>query len=64
VLASYAVVTLAFLSVATWSFIAQRSAARETRLVRTGYFPLALAMRDLVAKQDTYNTQLNHITAA
>jgi len=64
VLASYALVTLAFASVASWSFIAQRSAARETKLVRTGYFPLALAMRDLVAKQDTYNTQLNHITAA
>jgi signal transduction histidine kinase len=64
VLASYVLVTLAFASVATWSVIAQRSAARETRLVRTGYFPLALAMRDLVAKQDTYNTQLNHITAA
>jgi two-component system NtrC family sensor kinase len=53
-----------FASVAGWSFMAQRSAARETRLVRAGYLPLALAVRDLVAKQDTWNTQLNHITSA
>jgi signal transduction histidine kinase len=64
VLASYALVTLAFAAVAGWSIVTQRSAAEETRLVRTGYFPLALAVRDLVAKQDTWNTQLNHITAA
>jgi len=64
VLGSYALVTLAFALVAGWSIFAQRSAAHETRLVRTGYFPLALAVRDLVAKQDTWNTQLNHITAA
>jgi len=64
VLGSYALVTLAFALVAGWSIVAQRSAAHETRLVRTGYFPLALALRDLVAKQDTWNTQLNHITAA
>jgi two-component system, NtrC family, sensor kinase len=32
--------------------------------MRSGYFPLALSVRDLVAKQDTWNTQLNHITAA
>ncbi len=64
VLGSYALVTLAFALVAGWSIVAQRSAAQETRLVRTGYFPLALAVRDLVAKQDTWNTQLNHITAA
>jgi two-component system, NtrC family, sensor kinase len=64
VLASYALVTLAFASVAAWSFSAQRSAARETRLVRAGYLPLALAVRDLAAKQDTWNTQLNHITSA
>jgi signal transduction histidine kinase len=64
VLASYAIVTLAFALVAAWSVFTQRAAARETKLVRTGYFPLALSVRDLVAKQDTWNTQLNHITAA
>ncbi|HEY3497093.1 MAG TPA: HAMP domain-containing sensor histidine kinase [Polyangiaceae bacterium] len=64
VLASYALVTLAFASVAGFSIVSQHTAARETELVRNGYFPLALAVRDLVAKQDTWNTQLNHITAA
>ena len=64
VLASYAFVTLAFACVAGFSVVSQRTAARETELVRDGYFPLALAVRDLVAKQDTWNTQLNHITAA
>jgi len=64
VLASYALVTLAFASVAGFSIVSQRTAARETELVRNGYFPLALTLRDLVAKQDTWNTQLNHITAA
>lgn len=64
VLVSYAIVTLAFAFVAAWSVYTQRVAARETKLVRSGYFPLALTVRDLVAKQDTWNTQLNHITAA
>ncbi len=32
--------------------------------MRSGYFPLALSVHDLVAKQDTWNTQLNHATAA
>ncbi len=64
VLGSYAVIMLAFALVAGWSVLAQRNAAREARLMRSGYFPLALSVRDLVAKQDTWNTQLNHITAA
>jgi two-component system, NtrC family, sensor kinase len=64
VLASYVFVTLAFASVAAFSIVSQRTSARETELVRNGYFPLALAVRDLVAKQDTWNAQLNHITAA
>lgn len=32
--------------------------------MRNGYLPLALALRGLVANQDTWNTQLNHITTA
>lgn len=64
VLVSYAIVTLAFALVAAWSVYTQRVAARETKLVSSGYLPLALTVRDLVAKQDTWNTQLNHITAA
>jgi hypothetical protein len=43
---------------------AQRQAVAEADLMRSGYFPLALAVRDVVAKQDTWNTQLNHSTSA
>src|SRR3954468_9176171 len=64
VLASYALIMIAFALVAGWSVLAQRKASEEARLMRSGYFPLALSVRDLVAKQDTWNTQLNHITAA
>ncbi|HEY2409913.1 MAG TPA: HAMP domain-containing sensor histidine kinase [Polyangiaceae bacterium] len=64
VLGSYAIIMIAFALAAGWSVVAQRNAAREARLVRTGYFPLAFSVHDLVAKQDTWNTQLNHITAA
>jgi two-component system, NtrC family, sensor kinase len=62
VLLSYAVVTAAFALAASWSVVALRNSSREADLMRSGYLPLALALRDLVANQDTWNTQLNHIT--
>jgi len=64
VMLSYAGVALAFASVATWSVLAQERAAREAEAMRSGYLPLALALRDAVASQDTFNSQLNHITTA
>ena len=64
VLLSYAIVTAAFALVAGWGVIAQRNAAREADLMRSGYLPLSIALRDVVANQDTWNTQLNHITSA
>jgi two-component system, NtrC family, sensor kinase len=64
VLLSYAIVTAAFALVAGWGVIAQRNAARDADLMRSGYLPMSLAVRDVVANQDTWNTQLNHITAA
>jgi len=64
VLASYAIVTLAFALATSFSFLAQRAAATEMRLVQVGYLPMRLAVRDLVATQDTWNTQLNDITDA
>ena len=64
VLGSYVLIMIAFALATGWSVLAQRNAADEARLMRGGYFPLALSVRDLVAKQDTWNTQLNHITAA
>lgn len=64
VLWSYALVVLTFAVVAGWGALALRSAAREAALMRGGYYPLALVVRDLAAKQDIYNSQLNHITSA
>ena len=64
VLASFAVVVVAFAAASGFCVFAQRQAVEEANLMRAGYFPLALAVRDVVAKQDTYNTQLNHITSA
>src|SRR6185503_2353985 len=64
VLASYVIIMIAFALVASFSVLAQQRSAEETHLMRSGYFPLALAVRDLVARQDTWNSQLNHITSA
>jgi two-component system, NtrC family, sensor kinase len=64
VLLSYAIVTAAFALVAGWGVAAQRNAAGEADLMRSGYLPLSLALRDVVANQDTWNTQLNQITSA
>ncbi|HEX2676412.1 MAG TPA: HAMP domain-containing sensor histidine kinase, partial [Polyangiales bacterium] len=57
-------VVVAFATASGFSVFAQREAVEEANLMRTRYFPLALALRDLVARQDTYNTQLNHSTSA
>jgi two-component system, NtrC family, sensor kinase len=64
VLLSYAIVMAGFALVAGWSVIALRDAAREADVMRSGYLPLSLDLRDLVAIQDTWNTQLNHVTTA
>lgn len=64
ILLSYAAILFAFCLAAGWSLWAQRSSAREAELLRDGYLPLALSLRDAVASQDTWNTQLNHVTAA
>jgi signal transduction histidine kinase len=64
VLLSYGIVMVGFALVAGWSVIALRDAAREADVMRSGYLPLSLDLRDLVAIQDTWNTQLNHVTTA
>lgn len=64
VLFSFSVVTLAFSLVVGWAVIALGNSAREAVLMRDGYLPLALALRDAVASQDIWNTQLNHVTTA
>ena len=62
VLLSYVMLTAAFSVVAGWSVLSLRAAGREANLMRVGYLPLARALRDVVSSQDTWNTQLNHIT--
>jgi two-component system, NtrC family, sensor kinase len=64
ILLSYMVVTLSFSLVAGYSVLGQRSSVRDTELMRAAYMPLALALRDAVSGQNTYNSQLNHITEA
>jgi two-component system NtrC family sensor kinase len=64
VFAAFAVVVVAFAAASGFCVFAQRQAVVEANLMRSGYFPLALAVRDLVANQDTWNTQLNHVTRA
>lgn len=64
VLAAFSVLAIAFLSVAGWAVIALRDAAQKSRVVRLGYLPLTRTLRDMVTLQDTWNTQLNHITTA
>ncbi|MEY2932039.1 MAG: hypothetical protein RL033_2788 [Pseudomonadota bacterium] len=61
---SYLVVTLAFSLVAGWNVFALRAATQEAELMRTGYLPLALALRDAVLGQETWSSQLNHVTTA
>jgi len=64
VLLTYVVVTVAFAIEASWGVFALRNAGREADLIRRGYLPLTRALRDLVTLQDTWNTQLNHVTSA
>ncbi len=64
VLLAFAVVLFAFAGVAGWSVLAQRAAAREAELMRSGYLPLNTVLKDAEATQDLWNSQLNHITTA
>jgi two-component system, NtrC family, sensor kinase len=61
---SFLVVTLAFSLVTGWNVFALRAATSEAELMRSGYLPLALALRDAVLGQDTWSSQLNHVTTA
>ena len=48
----------------TWSVIAQRRAAEQAALVRTGYVPLLLSLGTALETQNLVSAQLNHITEA
>src|SRR6185295_18215668 len=56
--------TATFLLAAGWGVVAQRDAAAEAHLMRSGYLPLSLALREVIANQDAWHTQPNHITSA
>lgn len=64
ILLSYVVVLLLFAGASFWSVVTFRQAVNEAALLRQGYLPLALSLRDLVSNQDTWNSQLNHVTSA
>src|SRR5690606_19139031 len=64
VLLSYGVLTVSFALVAGFSVLGQRRSVRETELMRSGYIPLIVALRDAVASQNTVNSQLNNVTEA
>jgi two-component system, NtrC family, sensor kinase len=61
---SYLIITFAFSLVAGWNVFALRTATLEAELLRSGYLPLALALRDTVRDQDLWSSQLNHVTTA
>ncbi|WP_437277594.1 ATP-binding protein [Sorangium sp. So ce375] len=63
-LASYLVVLAAFALTVGWSVQALREASRDAQLLRAGYVPLLLRIGEVLAEQNVFNAQLNHITAA
>ncbi len=64
ILAAFLLVLALFGAASLWSVLSFRQAVAEASLLRQGYLPLALSLRDLVANQDSYNSQLNHVTSA
>lgn len=64
ILAAFLLVLGLFATASLWSVLSFRQAVEEAALLRRGYLPLALCLRDLVANQDSYNSQLNHVTTA
>jgi two-component system NtrC family sensor kinase len=61
---SYLIVTVAFSLVAGWNVLALREATADAELLRSGYVPLALELRDTLLGQNTWNSQLNDVTSA
>jgi len=62
VLLSYAAITVCFALAVGYSVLGQRASVRETEVMRSGYIPLIVALRGVVASQNTFNSQLNNIT--
>lgn len=64
ILVAFAAVLVAFLVTMAWSVFAQRRAAQEALLLRTGYVPLLLSLGTALETQNLVSAQLNHITDA
>lgn len=64
ILISFLIVLSLFALASVWSVASLRQASSEGALLRKGYLPLSLNLRDLVSSQDSWNSQLNHVTAA
>jgi signal transduction histidine kinase len=61
---AFAAVLVAFSITMAWSVFAQRRAAQEALLLRTGYVPLLLSLGTALETQNLVSAQLNHITDA
>lgn len=63
-LTSFLAVMLAFAITVGYGVVAQRRAARDSELLRSGYMPLLLSLQAALENQNLVNAQLNHITEA
>lgn len=61
---SFVAVTVAFALTVGYGVAAQRRAARDAELLRSGYLPLVLSLGAALENQNLVSTQLNHITEA
>jgi two-component system, NtrC family, sensor kinase len=64
ILLSFAAVLVACAVTTAWGIYAQRRAAEESTLLRSGYVPLLLSLGAALETQNVVSAQLNHITDA
>lgn len=63
-LGSFVAVMFAFAATVGWGVVAQRRAAQDSELLRSGYLPLVLSLEAALENQNLVSAQLNHITEA
>lgn len=63
VLAGYAALLVVFAGTLLWCFMELRASSREASLLRAAYVPLQLQLGQVLAEQNIFNTQLNHLTS-
>ncbi|HEU4532948.1 MAG TPA: hypothetical protein VFS00_02475, partial [Polyangiaceae bacterium] len=64
ILLLFTLVLIACALTTAWSLYAQRRAAEESTLLRSGYVPLMLSLGAALETQNVVSAQLNHITDA